>query len=179
MKLGKHICETLKGIRADIARANEIEYHPTECTHQGDCAGTCPACESEMRWLEHQLRLRQRLGKAVTIAGLSIGAGTLLTSCNLFGTRTAGKIAVLEGEVANWQYVDSTQRVAGTEYGDSAEIEPLAGDVEMMPDSVETCDVDSGNASQLSKQPETKNPPRRTVGAVPKPKPKPGKGGGK
>ena len=68
MKLGKRICETLKGIRRDIAVANEIDYQPTECKHEGDCAGTCPKCESETRWLEKQLRARQALGKAVTIA---------------------------------------------------------------------------------------------------------------
>ncbi|MBR1725086.1 MAG: TonB family protein [Muribaculaceae bacterium] len=81
MKRGKHICETLKGIRSEIARANEIDYTPRECHHEGDCAGTCPACESEMRWLEGQLRLRQSLGKAVTIAGLSLGLASL-SSCS-------------------------------------------------------------------------------------------------
>ena len=80
MKRGKHICETLRGIRSEIARANEIDYTPRECHHEGDCAGTCPACESEMRWLEGQLRLRQSLGKAVTIAGLSLGLASL-ASC--------------------------------------------------------------------------------------------------
>lgn len=72
MKQGKKICETLKAIRSEIASANEIEYTPIKCTHKGDCAGTCPACESETRWLERQLRLRHALGKAVTIAGVSV-----------------------------------------------------------------------------------------------------------
>ncbi len=81
MKRGKQICETLKGVRSEIARANEIDYTPRECHHEGDCAGTCPACESEMRWLEGQLRLRQSLGKTVTIAGLSLGVASLV-SCN-------------------------------------------------------------------------------------------------
>lgn len=72
MKPGKKICETLKAIRSDIARANDIDYTPTPCDHQGDCAGTCPACESEMRWIERQLRVRHALGKAVTIAGVSL-----------------------------------------------------------------------------------------------------------
>ena len=72
MKQGKKICETLKAIRSEIASANEIEYTPIKCTHKGDCAGTCPACESETRWLERQLRLRHALGKAVTIAGVSM-----------------------------------------------------------------------------------------------------------
>ena len=72
MKPGKKICETLKAIRSDIASANEIDYTPTPCNHEGDCDGTCPACESEMRWIERQLRVRQALGKAVTIASVSM-----------------------------------------------------------------------------------------------------------
>ena len=72
MERGKHICETLKGIRREIAQANEIDYEPCECTHEGDCAGTCPKCESETRWLERQLLLRQRLGKAVKVAGITL-----------------------------------------------------------------------------------------------------------
>ena len=91
MRQGKHICETLKGIRRDIATANEIDYQPTECTHEGDCAGPCPKCESETRWLERQLRARQALGKAVTIAGLSVALGAM-SSCNLIGQRTAGDV---------------------------------------------------------------------------------------
>ena len=81
MRQGKEICETLKDIRRDIAEANEIDYQPTECTHEGDCAGTCPKCESETRWLEKQLRARQALGKAVTIAGLSVALGAM-SSCH-------------------------------------------------------------------------------------------------
>ncbi len=79
MKQGKHICNTLKAIRSEIASANEIDYTPTPCDHEGDCAGTCPACESEMRWIERQLRTRKALGKAVTIAGVSM-ALSLATS---------------------------------------------------------------------------------------------------
>ena len=60
MKRGKRICETLKGIRREIAEANEIDYQPAECTHEGDCAGTCPKCESETRWLERQLYAHAR-----------------------------------------------------------------------------------------------------------------------
>lgn len=92
MRQGKKICETLKGIRREIAEANEIDYSPNECTHEGDCAGTCPKCESETRWLERQLRARQALGKAVTIAGLSIALGAM-SSCHLIGQRTAGEVA--------------------------------------------------------------------------------------
>ena len=109
MKKGKHICETLKAIRRDIALANEIDYNPEPCTYEGDCEGTCPRCESEVRWLERQLRLRQSLGKAVTIAGLTVATSTLATSCNIFqpnGQIVRGKMVqpdttehVLEGDV--------------------------------------------------------------------------------
>lgn len=72
MNYGKHICKTLKAIRSEIASANGIDYTPIKCDHKGDCAGTCPACESEMRWLERQLINRKSLGKAVAIVGLSL-----------------------------------------------------------------------------------------------------------
>lgn len=81
MKRGKEVCKTLKAIRSEIAAANEIDYKPIECHHEGDCAGTCPACESEVRWLESMLRRRQALGKAVTLAGLTVAMGAL-SSCN-------------------------------------------------------------------------------------------------
>ena len=56
-----------------VAKANDIRYAPTECHHEGDCAGTCPKCEAEVRYLEHELEKRQRLGKAEVVAGLSVG----------------------------------------------------------------------------------------------------------
>lgn len=71
MYQGKHKCETLKSIRKQIADANEIPYEPVVCTHKGDCLGTCPACESEMRYIENQLNIRKMAGKAVKIVGLA------------------------------------------------------------------------------------------------------------
>ena len=122
MKRGKQICETLRGIRSEIARANEIEYTPRECHHEGDCAGTCPACESEMRWLEGQLSLRQSLGKAVTIAGLSLGMASL-ASCTACG----GGGEQLQGEVP----LDTTELVCDSTQMDAIDGEPelLEGDV--------------------------------------------------
>ena len=71
MYKGKHTCETLKSIRKQIADANDIPYEPRVCTHKGDCMGTCPACESEMRYIENQLNIRKMAGKAVKIVGLA------------------------------------------------------------------------------------------------------------
>jgi len=69
---GKDTCKKLKEIRLQIAKANGISYVPTECTHQGPCRGTCPKCEAEVSYLEQQLTLRRRLGKAVAIAGVAL-----------------------------------------------------------------------------------------------------------
>jgi hypothetical protein len=46
MMKGKSICKVLKAIRKQVADANDIKYEPRECHHQGDCRGTCPACEA-------------------------------------------------------------------------------------------------------------------------------------
>ena len=80
IKRGKRICNTLKEVRMQVAKANGIKYAPTECHHEGDCAGTCPKCESEVRWLEQQLQLRRQLGKAVAVVGVSMGLAAL-TAC--------------------------------------------------------------------------------------------------
>ena len=80
MKRGKRICDTLKEVRIQVAKANGIKYAPTECRHEGDCAGTCPKCEAEVRWLEQQLQLRRQLGKAVAVVGVSMGLAAL-TAC--------------------------------------------------------------------------------------------------
>ena len=81
MAKGKKTCKILKEIRRQIAEANDIEYVVEECQYKGDCLGTCPKCEAEVRYLEQQLHQRQLLGKAVVLAGVSVGMFTL-SSCN-------------------------------------------------------------------------------------------------
>lgn len=73
MARGKHICKILKEIRRRIAEANDIEFATSECRYKGDCTGTCPKCEAEVRYLEQQLRARSLAGKAVALAGISAG----------------------------------------------------------------------------------------------------------
>lgn len=73
MKRGKQTCKILKEIRRQIAAENDIKLVVEECTYQGDCLGTCPKCEAEVRYLERELEKRQRMGKAAVVAGLSVG----------------------------------------------------------------------------------------------------------
>lgn len=49
MAKGKRTCKILKEIRRQIAEANDIEYVVEECQYKGDCLGTCPKCEAEVR----------------------------------------------------------------------------------------------------------------------------------
>jgi TonB family protein len=81
MTRGESICNVLKTIRKQVADANQIKYQPRECHHQGECLGTCPACEAEVRYIQRQLDIRRQLGKAVTIIGISAGLAAL-TSCS-------------------------------------------------------------------------------------------------
>ena len=71
MQKGKDICKTLKGIRQQIADANNIRYQPCECHHEGDCSGTCPACEQEIRYIESQLKERSHKGINTKVIGIA------------------------------------------------------------------------------------------------------------
>ena len=78
MARGKQPCKILKEIRRQIAEANGIEFATSECRYKGDCLGTCPKCEAEVRYLEQQLRARSLAGKAVTLAGISAASLAML-----------------------------------------------------------------------------------------------------
>lgn len=57
---GKNICRILKEIRKVAANINDIEYEPSECLFEGDCPGTCPKCDEELKTLTEQLHLRKK-----------------------------------------------------------------------------------------------------------------------
>ena len=60
---GKNICKQLKEVRKRIAEENDIPLEIEECTYKGECRGTCPRCEAEVRYLENALADRLRIGK--------------------------------------------------------------------------------------------------------------------
>ena len=95
MAKGKRTCKILKEIRRQIAEANDIEYVVEECQYKGDCLGTCPKCEAEVRYLEEQLHQRQLLGKAAMVAGISAGMLTM-SSC---GNEMYDQMSVSDKEV--------------------------------------------------------------------------------
>ena len=72
MTHGRNICNQLKEVRKRIAEENGIPLEIEECTYKGECRGTCPRCEAEVRYLENALADRLRLGKVATVAGLAL-----------------------------------------------------------------------------------------------------------
>ena len=105
--LGKEKCKILKEIRQRIADENDIPYVTRECRHQGDCRGTCPRCESELRYLEQQLVLRASLGKRVAVAALCAGMTLGAAGCapqgqemNTGGDDLSGAVAYVDTEPA-------------------------------------------------------------------------------
>ena len=58
MSKGKEKCEILKAIRTYVADKYGVEYSPTECTHEGECRGTCPKCDAELAELQESLEAK-------------------------------------------------------------------------------------------------------------------------
>lgn len=68
---GKTTCNTLKAIRKQIADANGIPYEPVVCNHKGNCLGSCPACEAEVRYIENELARRKGQHEKLSIVGVA------------------------------------------------------------------------------------------------------------
>ena len=125
---GKNKCKILKQIRQKIAEENDIPLITKECTYQGECSGTCPRCEAELRYLEQQLARRQALGKTVTVAALSVGLMAGAAGCSLIPTDVVGEVPMVTEE--------STDTELG---GEPTEIPELIGEVEA---ESSACDTD-------------------------------------
>ena len=122
---GKEKCKALKEIRQKIAEQNDIAFAVSECTHQGDCKGTCPKCEAELRYLERQLEIRKNLGKAVVVAGISAGMCAPMVACS--------PIESIGDAMGNLFNISTDQELEGA----TQPPEDLAGDVEYIPEDVQ------------------------------------------
>lgn len=92
MSHGKDICKELKAVRRSIAEENGIALDIPECTYQGPCRGTCPRCESELRYLENALAERLRMGRTAKVAGIALA----LASTAAAGAQSTG-VATVKG----------------------------------------------------------------------------------
>lgn len=67
---GREKCELLNQIRQKIADENNIEFTIYKCTFEGDCTGTCPKCEAELKYLEDELAKKQTRGEKIKLDGI-------------------------------------------------------------------------------------------------------------
>jgi hypothetical protein len=95
---GKKKCKILKEIRRQIAMQNDIEYITSECQHKGDCKGTCPKCEAEVRYLEKELEKRQKLGRSVAVVGIAAALAVSTVGCEYMPEKPI--VDELSGDVA-------------------------------------------------------------------------------
>ncbi|MBQ6119297.1 MAG: hypothetical protein IJK98_08700 [Clostridia bacterium] len=132
--LGKKKCKILREIRQKIAEENDIPFVTEECRYKGDCKGTCPKCESELRYLEQQLEKRRSLGKAVTVSALAVGLAASVAGCrHLPGDYLEGDVPYSETELAGAVMPEETSDPSETPSDGGEEI-VLEGDVLYEPD---------------------------------------------
>ena len=106
---GKQICSYLKSVRREVAAANDIDMEIPECTFEGECSGTCPRCEAEVRQLERELSHRQSLSQKVAIVGVAMG------------------LALSGMSAASAQNVNPTDSICEVDWVGFADDEPVMG----------------------------------------------------
>ena len=104
---GKEKCKYLREIRQRIASENDIPFVTQECNFQGECKGTCPKCEAELRFLEKEIEKSGRWKKVVSIAGLTLA----LSACQ----EETGDIEIPPYPYDEQEIADSTNTSAQTQ----------------------------------------------------------------
>jgi hypothetical protein len=161
---GKEKCRILKQIRAEIARQNDIAWVVSECSHKGDCRGTCPKCEQEVRRLEVALARREALGKTIAVAGISAGLALTVAGCaNPFATQGHMEKGNLpENEQATEAESQAESLTVETLMGDipipGGETEPIDGEMPEMGAPIETDDSLMGDVTEWEEDPTTEPP---------------------
>ncbi len=166
---GKEKCKILKQIRAEIARQNDIEWVVSECKHQGNCRGTCPKCEYEVRQLEAALARREALGKKVAVVGISAGIALSVTGCDI----SLLPSATLSGEPLPPEQAQQTEMAMmgeklPPETAADTDVEVCDGEMPL-PDTVEETEIDTEVLMGDYYIPEDETPDDEPMGGVPMP----------
>lgn len=93
---GKLICQYLKSVRRTVAEANNIDLDIPECTFEGECNGTCPRCEEEVRLLERSLKARRMMAQKVAVAGVAAGLSIIGGTATAQSITPADSVATLD-----------------------------------------------------------------------------------
>lgn len=128
---GKTRCKILKDIRRQIAENNDISYVTSECKYQGDCKGTCPKCESEVRYLERELENRRKRGLAITLTGLATAVTLSTAGCDSPFTQVDGEMLPPESgiEESSTEERSTGETFQETEMGEFETLPEIMGDL--------------------------------------------------
>ena len=134
---GKSKCKILKDLRKQIAKENDIEFITSECNYKGDCLGTCPKCEAEVRYLESELEKRKNAGKKIAVAGIAAAFALSAASCDIedvinqkLPTPSTGAIEAVDGEMPSASAPAESDTETDVSEETECEIEvPTMGDV--------------------------------------------------
>jgi len=124
---GKEKCRILKQVRAEIAKNNGIDWIIEECPHKGDCLGTCPKCEAEVRELEKKLEERRKLGLNVALAGVAAGIALTVSGCAPQPYALQGDVPAAGGNNGQTTSDQATEAPQSTE-GETGTLE-LSGEI--------------------------------------------------
>lgn len=129
---GKEICRYLKDVRRRIAEENHIALEIPECTFEGECRGTCPRCEAEVRYLESALAQKSGWRQAFSVVGVAAGLTLGATGCS---TQTQGEVSPPEPskteEVQN--VPSSTDSLSADSAGNAQNRENLKHSCDILP----------------------------------------------
>ena len=130
---GKQKCKILRELRREIAAANDLTYVTEECKFKGECRGTCPKCEAEVRDLERQLDLKAKAGRAFAAVGLSAAIAATATACDADDVRAffRGDTEPFMGNLVE----ESIEPLMGDPVIENTE--PLVGKLEFDPDDLD------------------------------------------
>lgn len=135
---GKSKCKILKDIRKQIAKENDIEFITSECKYRGDCLGTCPKCEAEVRYLEEELKKRKQAGKKIAVAGIAAAFALNAAGCDDVINRVVG--GPIQGEVPmpeqSYETVDGEMPSVKEEISETATMGDVAPEESENPDEV-------------------------------------------
>ncbi len=72
----KEICNKLKEVRQQVADANNIPLASIPCNFEGECQGTCPKCEEELKYISDALEQKRQAGEEVIITPVEVEDGS-------------------------------------------------------------------------------------------------------
>ena len=128
---GKEKCRILKQIRREIAASNDIAFATEECKFRGECTGTCPKCEQELRYLEQELEKRRHMGKKIVVAG--IATAMLVSGAGCSETPQESISQTFDAGMTEWMGVPSyTETAVDGLLEPPTETTELSGNIEIM-----------------------------------------------